>query len=1068
MDTQSSHIDELSGLYNRRYLKEKEIPVLKVSVENEVPFSLAWLDLDHFKEVNDVHGHIKGDEVIREFAQFLRDSLRNSDILIRYGGDEFICILPNTTRQDTLWIYRRILNSCREKKIGGLNIMMSIGIATHPDDGTDIDELLQIADAALYDAKRSGRGRIRTKGRKHVEIPMKAFVNRIEEKEQLNRLLAESKNQIKATIVKGNIGIGKTRVVKEALSQLKETEVLWCDCLSLTENIAYYPIRELMKYRIRRSGVDLIQKMSLVYRIEIGKLVPEVMEGIETEVEDIERVVDKYRLYESVRQIMEAGEQTKIVVIDNIQWIDKDSIEVMKYLFRSLRDSPMTCIFMYRVEEKTKILEDFIVHISRENDIRQIELRPFSLSEVKASVKSIIGEEPDKGLIEYAMRVSGGNPYYIEEIMRELVEDDYLMIKDDNWKFKEPDAEIVPKSIEGITMQKYDSLSKEAQNVLKVASAIGWFDIEIIRGITGYNESHIIGLIEGVSRLGMTKEREGEVIFKEELCRNAIYKEKVEGLRKHILHRKIAKLIEKQSEERKKERLEELAFHYYRGQDTEKGISYCVKAGDTARDNYANRQAIKYYTWAIELFDKNKSTEKMDVWIDCLLRRAILLTRTGDSESAMKDLEEGLKSARAIKDKKREISVSYQKALIHLEANKCREAIKEAQGFRALSEEINEKTRIACALDIIASAHSLLGEQEKAMEFNTEALNIFRQIKESTGEAGILNNIGIIHYELAEFDRALHFFEDALNIARKVGEKTFIGNTLGNIGNVHSELENYAAASQFHKESIEIAREVGNRLSEGLFLINYAADYIALGKYKTALKTYKDALEILREIGHKHFEAKCLNGIGNVHSHMGDYNTALRHYESVHVLLEQDKHTTEYANNLLDMGNLYLALNRKKKAEGLINKAYGMAKELGSKKLLSSTLIALCDLHLENRELEKFEKSMDELKVLQERLKLKGIRGQIKTLSGRYYIETKDFEKMNDCLDEALHIFEGLDDHLNIGKVYFYMGIAALAMHSKSICHNKLSKSLGIFDSLGANGWKKRAEKALALSQSGC
>jgi diguanylate cyclase (GGDEF)-like protein len=1065
MDKQLSHTDDLSGLYNRRYLKEKEIPILKASIKKNVPFSLAWFDLDHFKEVNDIHGHIKGDEVIREFAQFLRDSLRNTDILIRYGGDEFICILPNTTQQDAAWICQRILNSCKEKEIGGLNIMMSIGIAAHPDDGTDIDELLQIADAALYDAKRSGRGRIRTKSKKHAEIPMKAFVNRIEEKEQLNRLIMQDKNQIRVAIVKGNIGIGKTRLVKEALSRLKKTGVVWCDCLSLTENIAYYPIRELIKYRIRRSGVDLIQKMSLVYRIELGKLVPEAMEGIETEVEDIERVVDKYRLYESVRQVMEAGEQTKIVVIDNIQWIDKDSIEVMKYLFRSLRDSPMTFVLMYRVEEKTRILEDFIAHISRENDTRQIELKPFAPSEVKASVQSIIGEEPDKGLIEYAMRVSGGNPYYIEEIVRDLVEYDYLMIKEDNWIFKEPDVEIVPKSIEGITIQKYDSLSKEAQDVLKVASTIGWFDIEIIRGITGYNESHIIGLIEGVSRLGMTKERDGEVIFKEELSRNAIYRRKVEGPRKRILHRKIAELIEKQSKERKKERLEELAFHYYRSQDAKRGISYCVKAGDMARDKYANRQAIKYYTWAIELFDKNKSTEKMDVWIDCLLRRAMLLTLTGDSESAMKDLEEGLKCARAIKDKKREITVSYHKSLILLQVRKCREAIKEAQSFRSLSEEINDKTRIAVALDVLSSAHSILGEQDKAMEFNAEALDIFRQLKNSAGEAGILNNIGIIHYELAEFDRALQFFEDALNIARKIGEKIFVGNTLGNIGNVHSELENYAAASQFHKESIEIAREVGNRLSEGLFLISYAADYIALGKYETALKTHKDALEILRETGHKYLEGRCLNGIGNVHSCMGDYNTALKRYESAHVFLEQDKRTTDYADNLMDMGNLYLALNQKKKAEGMINKAYEIAKDIDAKRILSNTLIALCDLHLENGELEKFKKSMDELKALQEILKSKGTRGQIETLSGRYCIKTKDSEKMNDCLDEALHIFEGLGDNLNIGKVYYYKGIGALAIHSKSICHNKLSKSLEIFDSLGANGWKKRTEKALALSQ---
>ena len=183
MSTKSPYIDELSGVYNRNYLKVIQEQEIKKLIQNQTPFSVVMVDIDHFKDVNDVHGHMKGDEVIKEFAQFLKNELRTADTVIRYGGDEFICIMPRTTHHDVESIYRRIIRRCKETMFGGLTITLSAGIASRPDDAQDFERLLKVADDALYDAKRSGRARIGLVRKKRIELPIKAFVNRLREKQ---------------------------------------------------------------------------------------------------------------------------------------------------------------------------------------------------------------------------------------------------------------------------------------------------------------------------------------------------------------------------------------------------------------------------------------------------------------------------------------------------------------------------------------------------------------------------------------------------------------------------------------------------------------------------------------------------------------------------------------------------------------------------------------------------------------------------------------------------------------------------------------------------------------------
>ncbi len=161
---EKSFRDELTGLYNyRHFTKTFETELSRVQ-RYERSLSLVMMDLDHFKKLNDTLGHQKGNEVLAAVAQVLSDGCRSSDYAVRYGGEEFALILPETSKLAAKHIVDRIrigveeLKVCYTTKEGeDKTVTISSGIAAAPEDGLTPDALIRQADAALYQAKASGR-----------------------------------------------------------------------------------------------------------------------------------------------------------------------------------------------------------------------------------------------------------------------------------------------------------------------------------------------------------------------------------------------------------------------------------------------------------------------------------------------------------------------------------------------------------------------------------------------------------------------------------------------------------------------------------------------------------------------------------------------------------------------------------------------------------------------------------------------------------------------------------------------------------------------------------------------
>ncbi len=159
------YLDDVTGLYNQRKLTMDLEQLSAIYQETGAPFAVLFIDIDYFKRVNDGHGHLVGTQLLDDLAKLLKKILRESDLIYRYGGDEFVMILPNFTPENARSIAERILRAVKKEEFlkdspHPFKLSVSIGVAGVPAHAKAPHELLAMADQMMYTAKSSGRGKV--------------------------------------------------------------------------------------------------------------------------------------------------------------------------------------------------------------------------------------------------------------------------------------------------------------------------------------------------------------------------------------------------------------------------------------------------------------------------------------------------------------------------------------------------------------------------------------------------------------------------------------------------------------------------------------------------------------------------------------------------------------------------------------------------------------------------------------------------------------------------------------------------------------------------------------------
>ncbi|HYP20428.1 MAG TPA: diguanylate cyclase [Chloroflexia bacterium] len=403
-----ANIDPLTGALTRASLADRLSREVEAASRTGGSFSLLMLDLDYFKSINDAFGHSRGDAVLVEFARRVRASIRDTDLLFRYWGDEFLVLLPGTSGRDAAGLARRLLEDLRSHHFEGdppLFLSASIGAASYPTEAPDASTLVELADRRAYLAKRAGRDSVHA-GDDTPNTPASASpfgsVSRLIERDAALQTFGDFLDALReagrgALSVWGQVGAGLSRFLQEAstLGRLRGYMVAHVQGDSALKEVAF----------------------GALHRAGHAWLPPSVHDPVEAA-----RIIDA--------QVSTGGHAGLMFAVDGLAALDDATLEMLLAVMASPSGYPV-CIVSTGHGQPEKLLGVDVPLLVL------VELLPLSRSGLGVWVRSLLRWEPPARFISWLHRETGGLPARVERALLHLHEKGVLLQDGGGWTLAE-------------------------------------------------------------------------------------------------------------------------------------------------------------------------------------------------------------------------------------------------------------------------------------------------------------------------------------------------------------------------------------------------------------------------------------------------------------------------------------------------------------------------------------------------------------------------------------------------------------------------------------------------------
>ncbi|MBN1755130.1 diguanylate cyclase, partial [bacterium] len=587
--------DELTGLYNRRYYGKTIADYLKQAHQRNEPLSLALIDVDSFKKINDNYGHLTGDSVLAKLGELLRQFVSSNDLPIRYAGDEFLIIFTNTRKEDAGDFLTKLLESARKelKKVirepVKFEITLSIGVAGFPINALDAKKLFQRGDEALYEAKRKGKGQIVVypdKGRLVAVTNFKTIFPEIKligrEKiiSQIEKaMFADESSLTRFPIIYAELGMGKTKVIQELMNNFQKLEY-WVLLVKGNADWGNKPYKSILGgienllARNRELLNEIGSKLSRMQKQLIEKDIPILKELNDNDLEEV-REEPKVAYFNAINKflvfLINAG--GLVITMDDIQWIDNASLELLDTLYQEFKNAKLWyCGTLNKtdqgMEHDWNNIIRFFTNINKLKKITEIEMGPLDTKNTAMLVQEIFPKikSPDQFYDDLYSKTKG-SPLFIEETLSNLIEKEVIQFVNGNWIVPTFKHEDIYNSVEDTLTQRLKGISEETMEILKKAVIIGnEFDIKFLEQLMDMSEAQILESLEEARNAQIIDDvpnNPGKFVFMHTLTRNLLY-DGVDLNERQKLHKDIAEIGKQLYSDNLDNIIGRLAYHYSR------------------------------------------------------------------------------------------------------------------------------------------------------------------------------------------------------------------------------------------------------------------------------------------------------------------------------------------------------------------------------------------------------------------------------------------------------------------------------------------------------------------------
>jgi class 3 adenylate cyclase/tetratricopeptide (TPR) repeat protein len=542
-----------------------------------------------------------------------------------------------------------------------------------------------------------------------------------------------------------------------------------------------------------------------------------------------------------------------ILMLDDIHWADNGSLDGLKYLVENL---PAGTPFLILATARPSLFERFPGWGTGLPFAVKLELKPLTRDDSRALVGQILQKAKFIPATLQEMIVDGadGNPFYLEELIKMLVDGKVIRAEGETWDIDldRLDTVSIPSTLAGVLQARLDRLDSLERASLQRASVVGrvfWdraveslgFDSPVERrqleeSLSVLRSKELI-FASPVSTFTGTQ----EYSFKHALLRDVTY-ETVLKRQRAVFHERVADWLSKASGERRGEYLPVIAEHYEKAGDHEKAVDVLIEAGERALGVSAFGEAFRLFQRALSLLSLQDTRQQSYVY----LKIGEAFFRSGEYADSLKNSEKALSLAREISVGNLLASALYQIGQLHAEMGNYQLAEQYLTQALALVRASGERADaiLARVLFGLGNIYWRMGDLSKAHSFCAESRDLAARLDDTHTLMLALNRLGVVTGLMGDSAEEERIYLQVLSLARLVGNRERAAVALNNLGALADEQHDPAKAQGFYLQALSLAREMGIQQSLALYLINLGHCEIGLGKLDAADEHLREGLAL--------------------------------------------------------------------------------------------------------------------------------------------------------------------------------------------------------------------------------
>jgi predicted ATPase/class 3 adenylate cyclase len=779
-----------------------------------------------------------------------------------------------------------------------------------------------------------------------------SLIGRTQEMASFAQLLEQcATGQLRLLFIEGDIGIGKSRLVTAMVRRVRERG--WVELLgsgdAWEQQTPYKAWREVFQSFFQLEGTDDLASQNQQVIARLTAIAPHLLErapllndllGLTLPETDLTIHLEPRLRQASLTSLLIelltrwASEQPLLLVLENAQWLDSLSWQLVIEITRSLSGLPVLLLVALRPLQELSAEHPY--HVAR--DLPQTErlaLAPLSPSETVQLAAARLGlTELGTKIAKFVVQRAAGNPLVTEELALNLRDQGIISVAEGHALLTGHLHKLeVPETLHGLVLSGLDRLPPQEQLTLKAASVIGRiFGYVTLRDVflphARLDEPQLqssLGdlFLKDILRLLNPPTPLRSHSFRQAITQEVTYSTLLQTQRRD-LHERAARWYERYAGEDPSELYPLLAYHWRQAQAPERELHYAVLAAQELSANYANSEALSFLDEALALTDDATLRHEL-LWL-----RLELHDRLGDRRAQQEDLVQLQALADRQDDAREQVRVANAWADYYRDVSDYPAAVEKLQAARSVARQVQDVAGEARSLTLWGQILEYQGAYQEAKSYFEQALERFRDLDDHHGQADNLSRLSNVHRYLGDKHTARANAREALNIRRAIGDQAGEATSLINLGILSLELGEIKAAETYWRRGLRISQKIGDRAGEAFALSNIGHGHLVRGDFAAALDHLQQALRLYRAMGEPMREANCLDVLGVVWRDVGDEEQARRCFQqALDIQLSVGDHSYA-AYTYLNLGLVRLAQDSAATHE-CYQKALRLARETGTR-----------------------------------------------------------------------------------------------------------------------------------------